>query len=160
MRVLMMVAALAAVSACNRGGSAKNSSNSAKAAESNAAAPATTNAASAAPATAAPAAMASAAGTMPQGFPTNEVESDGAGCVVFLGLSMEANSQAVDHDEVAMQQAADQWRSALELKLGKDSSNQLIGSSVNIINQTPAAQRDAASKWCVENSPSPDPDAG
>jgi hypothetical protein len=159
MRVLMMVAALAAVSACNRGSSAKNSSNSAKAAQSNAAAPATTNAASAAPAAAAPAATASA-GTMPQGFPTNEMESDGAGCVVFLGLSMEANSQAVGHDEVAMQQAADQWRSALELKLGKDSSNQLIGSSVNMINQTPAAQRDAASKWCVENSPSPDPDAG
>jgi hypothetical protein len=34
----------------------------------------------------------------------------------------------------------------------------MVGSSVNMLSQTPAAQRDAASAWCVENAPEIDPE--
>ena len=56
-----------------------------------------------------------------------------------------------------MSQAQDQWRSAMAQELGEDGVNQMIGSSVNILSGTPAAQRDAASRWCVENAPEIDP---
>ena len=154
MRVLMMVAALAAVSACNRGGSANNASgNHAKAADK--AAPAARSGGSAnATAAAAPA----ASGGMPDGFPANELASDGASCFVFLGMSQDAQNASTGFDKVAMSQAQDQWRSALRQELSEDETNQLLGSSVNSLMNTAAAQRDAASRWCVENAPEVDPE--
>lgn len=157
MRVLMMVAAVAAVSACNRGGSANNASgnhaNAAAANTSNAAAPAANVTASTANA-AAPA----PASSFPANFPAREVASDGVSCIVFLGLSRQANSTAVGFDDPIMQQAQGQWEAALAQEMAENEWKQLVGSSVNPLTGTPAAQRDAASRWCVENAPEVDPE--
>ncbi len=157
MRTVMIVAAVLAVAACNRGGPANNSAaNTAKAPAANAAAPSANTAAN----TAAPAPAPAPAAGLPAGFPGSDLAARGAECVVYLGLASEANARPGGHDKPIMEQAAGQWRAALEIDGGMSEQEvqQLIGSSVNPLMPTPAAQRDAAAAWCVQNAPEPDPE--
>lgn len=152
MRVVMMVAALAALGACNRSGGANNSASapantaSTGSVETNAVANAVNSAAanSAAPQTAA---------AFPENFPDTDPDGAGADCVVYLGLAVDANSRATGSDIPAMRSAADRWRADVQARLGEEGSQQLIGSNVNPRMDTPAAQRDAAARWCVEHAP-------
>ena len=161
MRILMMVTALATLGACNRGGASNNSAgNEAKAAVINKAAPAApavTNSANASANKAEPAAT-PAAGTYPSGFPAADDVQNGASCFVFLGMSREARGADTGFDDVAMEQSQGQWEASLRQDMSETEVRQLIGSSVNPLADTPAAQRDAASGWCVENAPEVDPE--
>lgn len=161
MRGLMIVTALLAVSACNRGGTANNSSAGGTANQAgNAAAPAAARVANTANAAAAvePATEKAASASLPENFPGEDMMTRGSNCIVYLGLSQKANSTSVGFDNVAMGQAQDQWESALKLDQTAEGWEQLVGSSVNVLSGTPAAQRDAASRWCVENAPEVDPE--
>jgi hypothetical protein len=171
MRKLMIVTALIAVSACSRGGTANNSTttttnttNSAAAAPANTASAANTaNAAAANPADAELAAITksnaeeatAAAVALPK---EKDPDARAAGCIVFLGISREQKSRNVGFDDVAMRQAQDQWKSDLRQRYSQQEMDQLTGSSVNMLVPAAAAQRDAASRWCVENAPEVDPE--
>lgn len=155
MRILMMVAAVAAVSACNRNSANNSAANKAAVAPAaNVAAPAANAAAPAAPAPAA------AAAALPAEFPPSDQSALGANCVVYLGLAAQANARPGGHDEPILEQAAGQWRAGLMIigGLSETEVTQLVGSSVNPLMSTPAAQRDAAAAWCVQNAPEPDPE--
>ncbi len=155
MRSLLLVAAVMSVTACNRGPANNNAANAATpAAPANATAPAANAAAPAAPA-------ATAAAALPEGFPSSDQTARGANCVVYLGLAAQAGATPGGHDAPIMEQAAGQWRASLMITDGMSEQEvtQLIGSSVNPLMTTPAAQRDAAAAWCVQNAPEPDPDA-
>lgn len=159
MRILMMVAAVVVVGACNRGGGANNASaNSAQPPAANSA-----NGAAAAPANATAsantaAATAGPAGAMPAGFPANDPTRNGMDCYVYLSLAMQAEGPQSGYDDVAMQQSRDQWRSALRQTHSENETDQLVASNVNPLMDTPAAQRDAAANWCVQNAPEVDPE--
>ncbi len=163
MRVLMMVAAVAAVSACNRGAAVNNTAN--KAAPANVAAPAvnTTANMAAAPQDAELAAItnsnAEAATAAAVALPTEtDRDARAANCVVFLGISRDRNSRDVGFDDAAMEQAQNQWKADLRQRFSQQESDQLTGSSVNMLMPAQAAQRDAASRWCVQNAPEVDPE--
>lgn len=102
----------------------------------------------------------SAAASLPNGFPQAELAARGAECVVYLGLSMQANATPAGRDGPIMQQAADQWEAAMRIDghMTDTEVQQLVASSVNPLSSTPVAQRDAASAWCVDNAPEPDPE--
>lgn len=155
MRILMMVAAVAAVSACNRNAANSSAANKAAPATVNAAAPAANVAAPVAPA---PAPAATAA--LPEGFPGSDQSAIGANCVVYLGLAAQANARPGGYDGPILEQAAGQWRAGLMIigGMSEEEVTQLVGSSVNPLMSTPAPQRDAAAAWCVQNAPEPDPE--
>lgn len=157
MKLLMIVAAVGAVSACNRGGAVNNIANQAAPAPANATTPVNV-AVPAAPA--APAAPATAAAALPPGFPGSDQSAIGANCVVYLGFAGEAGARPGGHDAPILEQAAGQWRAGLMTIGGMSEQEvaQLVGSSVNPLMSTPAAQRDAAAAWCVQNAPEPDPE--
>ncbi|WP_395645945.1 hypothetical protein [Terricaulis sp.] len=98
--------------------------------------------------------------TLPTGFPSADSAQRGAECAAYLGLAVQANATPAGRDGPIMQQAADQWRAALQIDGGmsEEEVQQLVGSTVNTLLATPTAQRDAAAAWCVENAPEPDPD--
>jgi hypothetical protein len=106
-----------------------------------------------------PALSAKADAALPAGFPQADLSARAAECVVYLGLSEQAKATPGGHDAPIMQQSASQWRAALQFDAGMSEAEaqQLIASSVNPVMATPAAQRDAASAWCVENTPSAEP---
>jgi CCR4-NOT transcriptional regulation complex NOT5 subunit len=172
MRSLMIVTALLAVSACNRGGTANNSGTTANTTNSAAAAPtradnavnnAAGNAAVANPADAELAAItksnAEDATAQAVALPKEkDPDARAATCIVFLGISREQKSRAVGHDDAAMRQAQDQWKSELRQRYSQTEMDQLTGSSVNMLMPAAAAQRDAASRWCVQNAPEVDPE--
>lgn len=103
---------------------------------------------------------ADAPSVLPAGFPQAELAARGAECVVYLGLSRQAGATPAGRDAPILQQSADQWRAALRIDAGMTDTEieQLIASSVNPLSATAAAQRDAASAWCVDNAPEPDPE--
>lgn len=98
-----------------------------------------------------------AASALPAGFPGADRDARAADCYVYLSMAMQTPGNAAGFDNVAMGQARDQWRSDLRLRLSETETQQLTGSNVNPLADTPAAQRDAAAHWCVENSPVVDP---
>lgn len=155
MRVLMMVAALAAVSACNRGGTANNSTAN-QADEATAAAPD----ADAAPADSSntAAATTAAVANFPEGFPSDDAISNGATCYNYLMIGIDASDANTGFDGPAMEQAANQWRAQLLQGLTETEVRQLTASDTNFRLQTPAPQRNAAARWCVENAPEIDPE--
>ena len=155
MRSLLLVAAVMSVTACNRGPANNSTANAAvPAPAANVAAPAANTAAPAAPA-------ATATAALPDGFPSSDQSARGANCVVYLGLAAQAGARPGGYDSPIMEQAAGQWRAGLMIIGGHSEQevDQLVGSSVNPLMSTPAAQRDAAAAWCVQNAPEPDPDA-
>jgi hypothetical protein len=81
-----------------------------------------------------------------------------AQCYVFIGVSRHHNSRAVGYDDAAMEQAQNQHYAFLVQRLEKIGADQLTGSSVNMLAPAAAAQRDAASRWCVQNAPEVDPE--
>jgi hypothetical protein len=130
MRYLMFVGALLGLAACGPSGGEDNGSGN------------------------------SAAASLPSGFPQAELSARGAECVVYLGLSIQANATPAGRDAPIMQQAADQWQAAMRIDghMSDTEVQQLVASSVNPLSSTSAAQRDAASAWCVDNAPEPDPE--
>jgi hypothetical protein len=97
------------------------------------------------------------ASALPANFPSRDRDANGADCYVYLSMTMQAPGNAAGFDAVAMGQARDQWRSDLRLRLSETETQQLTGSNVNPLADTPAMQRDAAAHWCVEHSPVVDP---
>jgi hypothetical protein len=71
----------------------------------------------------------------------DDQDAQGAGCVVFLG---QAEPRLPFYA-----QASAAWRAGLVRRLGEDGAAQLIGSSVNPLQDTPAAARRAAVVWCA-----------
>ena len=158
MRKMMLVAALLSVSACNRDGGGNNAAASINVVTKAPSAP--SDAAASASNVSAPVANASAAASLPPDFPGTDLVSRGAECIVYLGLSGQANARPGGYDRPIMQQAADQWRASMRIdgRMTEAEIQQLVGSSVNPLLPTSAALRDAASVWCVQNAPEPDPE--
>ena len=98
-----------------------------------------------------------AASALPADFPGTDRDARGADCYVYLSMAMQTPGNSAGFDNIAMGQARDQWRSDLRLRLSETETQQLTASNVNPLAGTPAAQRDAAAHWCVENSPVVDP---
>ncbi len=105
-------------------------------------------------------APANAAAALPPDFPGSDLAARGADCVVYLGLAQQAGATPAGRDGPIMEQAAGQWRAALAIDghMSETEIRQLVGSTVNTLTGVPAARRDAAAAWCVENAPEPDPD--
>lgn len=74
---------------------------------------------------------------------------DAADCVVHIGQFEPVPAR----QEAALAAAAAAWRASVVRELGEDGAAQLIGSSVNPLQPTPAALRRAAVAWCVANAP-------
>ncbi len=87
-----------------------------------------------------------------------DADARAAHCIVFLGISRDRKSRAVGFDGPAMEQAQNQWKAELRQRFSEQEMDQLTGSSVNMLMPAAAAQRDAASRWCVENAPEVDPE--
>lgn len=94
---------------------------------------------------------------LPADFPGSDRDARGADCYVYLSMAMQAPGNGAGYDNVAMGQARDQWRADLRLRLSETATQQLTGSNVNPLADTPAAQRDGAAHWCVEHAPVVDP---
>ena len=155
MRILMITAALLAVSGCNRGGN----NASANAAAGNKAAPAANSTAPASPAANASAPTA-AAGGMPAGFPPADPIERALGCAGYLSATRQAGATPAGRDAPIMEQAEGQWIASLTVD-GKVTDEQVegqLGPIRQAIGADPAAQRDAAAAWCVENAPEVDPE--
>ena len=74
--------------------------------------------------------------------------SQAMNCVVHIGqITTPANERA------ALDRASAAWRAALVRETNEQEAAQLIGSSVNMLADTPAAERQAAVGWCVANAP-------
>lgn len=99
-----------------------------------------------------------AASALPGHFPSRDRNANGGDCYVYLSMAMQAPGSASGFDAVAMGQARDQWRADLRLRLSEAETQQLTGSNVNPLADTPAGQRDGAAHWCVEHAPVVDPD--
>lgn len=97
------------------------------------------------------------ASALPADFPGSDADARGADCYVYLSMAMQTPGNAAGFDNAAMGQARDQWRSDLRLRLSETETQQLTGSNVNPLADTPAARRDAAAHWCVEHAPEVDP---
>jgi hypothetical protein len=93
----------------------------------------------------APMNAAAAADRAPPAMLGDDPDAQGAGCVVFLGQAEPAGA------EYARASAA--WRAGLVRRLGEDGAAQLIGSSVNPLEDTPPAARRAAVDWCAAHPP-------
>ena len=75
---------------------------------------------------------------------------DAADCVVHIG---QMDPVPVGQQE-ALDNASDAWRRGLARELGGETeANQMIGSSANMLQPTPAPLRQAAVAWCVDNAP-------
>lgn len=74
---------------------------------------------------------------------------DAAECVVHIGQFEPAPASL----EPALTRAAAAWRARVVRELGETSAAQLIGSSVNPLQPTPPALRQAAVAWCLANAP-------
>lgn len=143
MRIILLASAVLTVAACAPGAGQQNSAGApafsaagAAAAAGNAIMPANEAApanSAAAPAVAAPAVLG------------DDPDARGAGCVVFLGQA--------EPTRPSYAQASAAWRAALVRRLGQDGAAQLIGSSVNPLQDTPAAARRAAVDWCSAHPP-------
>ena len=134
MRIILLAGAIVAMTGCAKGGGQENGSVT----------PAnrTANATSTAPA------AANAVVTAHQTPPAvlgDDPDARGADCVVFLGQAEAAPPSYA--------QASAAWRAGLVRRLGEDGAAQLIGSSVNPLQDTPAAARRAAVDWCAANPP-------
>lgn len=95
---------------------------------------------------------ASRTGAQPEGAAANRVGPDrmsqAMNCVVHIGqITTPANERA------ALDRASAAWRAALVRETNEQEAAQLIGSSVNMLADTPAAERQAAVGWCVANAP-------
>jgi hypothetical protein len=75
----------------------------------------------------------------------DDPDAQGAGCVVFLGQAKPGRPSYA--------RASAAWRAALVRRLGEDGAAQLIGSSVNPLQDTPATARGAAVDWCAAHPP-------
>jgi hypothetical protein len=95
---------------------------------------------------------------MPANFPGDDLLTRGSECIVYLGHSRQAKSKAPGIDDPNMEQAQGQWEAALKSDPDGEGWQQMVGSSVNVLASVPAAQRDAASRWCVQNAPEVDPE--
>lgn len=75
-----------------------------------------------------------------------------ADCVVHMGVWRE---QANARQRAAIDRAAKAWRAALvrEYEGDEQSADQMIGSSVNPLADTPPPLRQAAAAWCVAHAP-------
>jgi hypothetical protein len=152
MRILMLTAAVLAVSACNRG-AANNSA---------AQAPAANTATATAPATA-PAATASAgagANGLPDGFLSVDPAEQASGCYGFLTVAIEAGARPNGRDAPIMEQAAGQWLAAVPAHASRSQEElrEAFRPMIAAMASVPPAQRDAAADWCVENAPETDPE--
>lgn len=97
---------------------------------------------------------------LPPGFPDTDPAALGASCAVYLGLAQRANARPRGHDGPILEQAAGQWRAWLRIhvRMTQAEVDQLVGSTVNPLMGTPAAERDGAAGWCVDHAPEPDPE--
>lgn len=150
MRKLMMVAAVLAIGACNRG-AANNSGNAAAPAGNTTAS--TDNAASPANGAVAKA----DAGGLPDGFLSNDPAEQAANCYGFLTVAREAGATPDGRDAPIMEQAAGQWLAAIPAHASRSPEEvaQQFRPMIEAMGSVPAAQRDAAAAWCVENAPDP-----
>ena len=73
----------------------------------------------------------------------------GSACVIYLGQTNPGSARA----RAAYARAAVAWRASLVRPLGRDGAAQLIGSSVNVLADTPPATRRAAASWCAAHPP-------
>jgi hypothetical protein len=155
MRILMITAAVLALGACNRSGN----NASANAGAANQATPAANAAAPAAPAANAAAPTAAAGGT-PPGFPQADPIARALECSGYLSLARQAGATPAGRDAPIMEQAEGQWRASLTAT-GAVTDAQVqeqLNPALQAMAGIPAAQRDAAAAWCVENAPEVDPE--
>ena len=162
MRTLIMAACAAALASCS-GGNANNNAAAANetAPSANKAAPTPANHSAPRDNVAAPSNQVDgnmAVASYPSDFPSDDPSAIGADCYVLLSLSMQAG-EGPDLTSAAMSSARTRWRTALRSGLGEEGMNQLTASQVNFRLDTPAPQRDAASRWCVEHAPGQAPPA-
>ena len=73
-----------------------------------------------------------------------------ADCVVHLGLYRPSASA---EPLIAINRASKAWRSSLVSEMGENFAAQMIGSTVNPLEPTPAPLRQAAAAWCLANAP-------
>lgn len=92
-------------------------------------------------------------GSFPADFPSSDWMSNSAACYLYLMIGADAAGGRNGNDPTAMQQAAGQWRAQLRQALSEQEVLQFTASETNFRLQTPAAERDNASQWCVENAP-------
>jgi hypothetical protein len=97
---------------------------------------------------------------LPPGFPDTDPAALGASCAVYLGLAQRADARPGGHDGPILEQAAGQWRAWLRIHVRMTGTevDQLVGSTVNPLMDTPAAERDGAAGWCVDHAPEPGPE--
>jgi hypothetical protein len=145
LRIILVASAILAATGCAKGGGQENTVGAPVNRAANAAAPAPAGNA-VMPANEAAPANAVAAPAGPPAILGDDPDARGAACVVFLGLAEPAFPSYV--------RASAAWRARLVRRLGEDGAAQLIGSSVNPLQDTPAAARRAAVDWCAANPPS------
>jgi hypothetical protein len=142
LRIILLASAIVAVTGCAKGAGQENAPGAPANRAANAAAPAP---AGNAVMTTAPANATAAADAVPPAVLGDDPDARGAECVVFLGQAEAAPPSYV--------RASAAWRAGLVRRLGEDGAAQLIGSSVNPLQDTPAAARRAAVDWCAANPP-------
>ncbi len=70
-------------------------------------------------------------------------------CVVHLGQTDTVGGG----DQLAMDSASTAWRAQLVAETNEQEASQLIASNVNMLADTPAAAREVAIAWCLDNAP-------
>ena len=75
--------------------------------------------------------------------------SQAMNCVVHLRQL----SPVPPNERPALDRASIAWRAALVRETNEQEASQLIGSNVNMLADTPAAQRRVAVAWCVAHAP-------
>ena len=99
------------------------------------------------------AAAASGLAAAPRFDPTETLGDDamarGPACVIYLGQTDPGSARG----RAAYARASAAWRQSLVRPLGRDGAAQLIGSSVNMLADTPPATRRAAAAWCAAHPP-------
>ena len=141
MRIILLASAALAATGCAKGAGHENATG----AHAHAAAPASAGNATVAANEAVSANVGGATNAPPPAVLGDDPDAQGSGCVVFLGLAKPASPQYA--------RASASWRALLVSRLGEDGAAQLIGSSVNPLQDTPAAARRAAVDWCVAHPP-------
>ncbi len=74
---------------------------------------------------------------------------EAAECVVHIGQFEPVPAG----QEAALTRASAAWRASIVRELGETGAAQMIGSSVNPLQPTPPALRQAAVAWCLANAP-------
>ena len=142
MRIILLASAIVAMAGCAKSAGHENAVGAPANRAANASVPAPAGNVLMA---AAPGNAAAAADAAPPAVLGDDPDAQGAGCVVFLGQADAALPSYV--------RASAAWRAGLVRRLGEDGAAQLIGSSVNPLQDTPAAARRAAVDWCAANPP-------